>query len=382
MRFLHIADLHIGKSVLEMPMLEDQRYILKAVVAAAVENNVDAVLIAGDIYDRSVPPAEAVCVLDDFLSILSEKGITVIAVAGNHDSPERLEFGSRLLAGRGVHIAGIYNGNLRSVTLCDEHGPVHFYTLPFVKPAIIRAVLGEDVSNTAEAVRAALQGYPITSHADDRNVLVAHQFVCHGEHAPDTCDSEIHSVGGSDSVDVSCFDGFDYVALGHLHRAQHISLETIRYSGSPLKYSLSEVRHTKSLTLVTLGEKGQVEIDLIPVNPPHDLRRIKGRLEDLITAAKENPDGRHDYIHAVLTERDVLDPAARLRMVYPNLMHVEIELHQSEFEENIGFDPMEQKSELQLFEDFFRQVNGTELNSDQNRIIQTIMANVKGEDFE
>ena len=378
MRFLHISDLHLGKMVLEASMLEDQANVLKQVVSMCSEYKVDAVLIAGDIYDRSVPPAEAVSVLDDFLCELSGKGVKVIAVAGNHDSPERLQFGSRLMSGQGVYIAGVYEGYLQSVTLSDDYGPVHVYTLPFIKPAMVRAVLNQDVSTTHEAVKATLEGYPLPEHQSGRNVLVAHQFVCHGDQAPETCDSETLSVGGSDNVDSSCFDGFDYVALGHLHRAQMIARETVRYAGSPLKYSLSEATHNKSFTLVTLKEKGNTEIELIPVKAPHDLRRIKGRLDDLIAAGMENPEGRHDYIHAVLTEREVLDPAAQLRMVYPNLLHVEIEQPGREFGEDIIFDPKVEKSEIELFKDFYRQLHGTGLDEEQLRIIDEVISSVKG----
>lgn len=382
MRFLHIADLHLGKSVLEAPMLEDQRSILNAAVSAAEQHKADAVLIAGDIYDRSIPSAEAVGVFDDFLCALSERGITVLAVSGNHDSPERLEFGSRLFAGHGVHIAGFYNGTVRRVTMEDEYGRINIHLLPFIKPAMVRAMLGEEVSTTDEAVRAALRGFPDASCANDRNVIIAHQFVCYGNQTPEICDSETLSVGGSDNVDTSRFDGFDYAALGHLHRAQHMGRDTVRYAGSPLKYSLSEVRHTKSFTLVTLGEKGHIDIELLPIEPPHDLRRIKGRLDDLITAAKEESADCHDYIHAILTDENVLDPAARLRMVYPNLLHVEIEQRERELDDDTEFDPMLHKSEHELFEDFFRHVHGINLTDDQQSVLKQVIARVKGEDSE
>lgn len=381
MRFLHLSDLHLGKTVLEAPMIEDQRAALEAAVAAAVEHNAEAVVIAGDIYDRSVPPAEAVRLFDDFISELSVRGIAVLAVSGNHDSPERLEFGSRLFAGRGVHIAGYYDGTLRRVDLSDRYGSVHFYLLPFIKPAMVRAMSGEEVGNTDEAVRAALRDFR-ESDTSGRHVLIAHQFVCAGEQAPETCASETASVGGSDNVDVSCFDGFDYVALGHLHRSQRIGRDTVRYSGSPLKYSLSEVRHVKSFTLVTLGQKGEIEIEQLPVTPLRDLRRIRGRLEELIAAVGENPSDSDDYIHAVLTGPDVLDPAARLRMVYPNLLHVEIEQRGRELDERAEYDPMEHKTEDELFEDFFMHVHGRGLDDDQRAVIQDVISRVKGGDEE
>lgn len=377
MRLLHLADLHLGKCVLEAPMLENQRRFLGDAVRIAAENAVDAVMIAGDIYDRSVPPADAVEALDDFLSALNKAGIPVLAVSGNHDSPERLDFGSRLFADSGVHIAGRYDGHVRCVTLNDSFGPIRFYLLPFLKPVMVRAALGEEAATTDEAVRLALRGLP-----DDlgcRSVLIAHQFVCAGGEAPETCDSETISVGGSDSVDVSCFDGFDYVALGHLHRPQRMGRDTVRYAGSPLKYSLSEVRFPKSLPLVTLAEKGQVTVERIPINPLHDMRRIRGRLEDLLTAGREDPADAEDYIHAVLTEA-VLDPAERLRTVYPNLLHVEIESPEHQETEDAVSDPLAHKSEQELFEDFYRQVNGEPLSDEQRTVLDLVVAKVKGED--
>ncbi|MDD4413921.1 MAG: exonuclease SbcCD subunit D [Oscillospiraceae bacterium] len=378
MRLLHIGDLHLGKYLLETPLLDDQRYVLEAVIRAADENSVDAVLIAGDIYDRSVPPADAVGVLDDFICELSSRNIAVFAVAGNHDSPERLDFGSRLFSGRGVYITGYYNGQLRQAALNDEYGKVNFYLLPFLKPAMVRSFFDDDINTTQDAVYAALSGSPIDQN--ERNVLIAHQFVCAGEQSPETCESETISIGGSDSVDASCFDGFDYVALGHLHRSQYIGRESVRYAGSPLKYSLSEVRHIKSFTLVTLGEKGQVEAELIPISPPHDLRKITGKLDELISAARLSPSGSGDYIHAVLTDDKAIDPAARLRMVYPNLLHVEINREGRAVYNKIDSDTMEHKSESELFEDFYLHIHGIGLTDEQREIFNEVFANIKGDE--
>lgn len=378
MRMLHLADLHLGKCVLEAPMLEVQRHFLDDVLHTASENAVDAVLIAGDIYDRSVPPADAVEAFDDFLSALHRAGIPVLAVSGNHDSPERLEFGSRLFANDGIHIAGRYDGHVRRVTLTDAIGPVNFYLLPFLKPVMVRATLGEDVTSTDEAVRLALKGLP--EDPGSRSVLIAHQFVCASGLSPETCDSETLSVGGSDSVDISCFDGFDYVALGHLHRPQRIGRDTARYAGSPLKYSLSEIRYPKSLPLVTLGEKGQIDVELLPIRPLLDMRRIRGGLEELLAAGRENPADCEDYIHAVLTGGEVLDPAERLRTVYPHLLHVEIETAEHPEIEEAFTDPLAHKSERELFEDFYRQVNGKPLSEEQGAVLDSVIAKVKGED--
>ncbi len=378
MRLLHLADLHLGKYVLEVSMIEDQRAILRSVLQAAVDNKVDAVLIAGDIYDRSVPPAEAVNVLDEFLCELNRAGIAVLAVSGNHDSPERLDFASRLLAERGVHIAGRYDGQVPCVTLKDEFGPVHVYLLPFLKPVMVRTALEEEVSTTDEAVRAALRGLPLDSN--ERNILVAHQFVCAAGQAPETCDSEMVSVGGSDNVDVSCFDGFDYVALGHLHGAQRMGRETVRYAGSPLKYSLSEVRQHKSMPLVTMGPKGEIEYTLLPLVPLHDLRRLRGGLDELLTAGRAHPEDCEDYIYAVLTDETVLDPAGHLRMVYPNLMHVELEAAQRRLSEEAIVDPLTQKSEGELFQAFYEQVHGNPLSQEQCTLLDEVIAKVKREE--
>lgn len=371
MRFLHLGDLHLGKYVLETSMLEEQCHFLTQVIVCAKERRVDGVLLAGDLYDRSVPPAEAVEVLDDFLAGLNAAGIPVFAVAGNHDSPERLQFGSRILAGRGVHIAGVYDGTIPCVPLADEFGPLTVHLLPFVKPATVRARLDTDAATTDEAVRAALR--EVARNDGQRHVLVAHQFVCAGGEQPDTCDSETLSVGGSDAVDVSAFDGFDYVALGHLHRAQRMGRDTVRYAGSPLKYSLSEVNHAKSFALVTLAEPGNVQIELIPVMPRRDLRRIRGELDALLAAARECPDGQDDYIWAVLTGEPVLDPAERLRLVYPHLLHVEYaRAEQTETADTAAVQLEEQTAE-QLFAAFFEKMNGQPMTERESACLRAVL---------
>lgn len=375
MKFLHLADLHLGKCVLEASMLDDQQHFLEDILEIALQEQVNAIVAAGDLYDRSVPPAEAVEVLDAFLQKANQAGIPVLAVSGNHDSPERLQFLSGILAQQGVHIAGLYDGGLRRVTLEDEHGPVHFYLLPFVKPAFVRHALHQDIADTDAAVRAALEGYP--EQMKERNVLVAHQFVCAGGAQPATCESETLSVGGTDQVDVSAFDAFDYVALGHLHQAQAVGRETVRYAGSPLKYSLSETRHRKSVALVTMEAKGQVDIRLIPVLPRRDLRRICGELPDLLAAAREAQEGREDYIWAVLTGDPGLDPAQRLRLLYPNLLHVETVCQEAEMktEEEESLSP--QLSEDELFDTFFRTVNGRSMSPSQQRRVEASLSRLR-----
>lgn len=382
MKFIHLADLHLGKSVLEAPMLEDQRLFLDGVLETAVEEKADVILLAGDLYDRSVPPAEAVEALDAFLEGAHKAGVPVLAVSGNHDSPERLQFLSGVLARQNLHIAGLYDGAVRQVTLEDAVGPVHFYLLPFLKPAFVRRALGREIADTGEAVSAALEGLP--ERPEERNVLVAHQFVCAGGILPDTCESESLSVGGTDGVDASLFDGFDYVALGHLHKAQRIGRDTVRYAGSPLKYSLSETDHRKSYPLVTLGEKGKVDIRLIPVKPRRELRRIRGELSRLLEAGREDTAGREDYIWAVLTGEPGLDPAQRLRLLYPNLLHVEVAPPEEgggavtrDGSENALSSPL---SPEELFASFFQSVNGRAPSPSQRERVEKILAGLREDD--
>ena len=375
MKFIHMADLHLGKCLLETPLLEEQKAFLQELLALAVREAADALILAGDIYDRSVPPADAVEALNAFLESAHRAGLPILAVSGNHDSPERLNFLSGVLADQGVHIAGLYRGTVPRVTLRDQWGPVHVYLLPFLKPAFVRQALGGEIPDTDTAVRAALSGLP--ENPQERNVLVAHQFVCAAGAAPETCDSETLSVGGSDQVDVSAFDGFDYVALGHLHRAQRMGRDTVRYAGSPLKYSLSEAAHAKSVTLVTLSEKGQVDIRLLPVTPLRDLRRIRGELEELLTAGRGETAGRDDYIWAVLTGDPGLDPAERLRLVYPRLLHVELAPPEGESREESSLPDGPRKDESALFHEFFQSVCGRPLTPEQSALVEDVVARLR-----
>lgn len=358
-------------------MLAEQQHVLSSVGDYAEAHRIDAVLLAGDIYDRSVPPVEAVELLDQFLDGMNRREIPVLAISGNHDSPERLQFGSRIFSRRGIHIAGVYKGVVEQVTLTDAYGPVHIYLLPFLRPVMVRQRLDVPVSSTREAVAAALAlqgGCCLPEHPEDRNVLLAHQFVTAGGRMPECCDSETPSAGGSDQVDASLFQGFDYVALGHLHQAQKMGEERIRYAGSPLKYSLSEVHHRKSFTVVNLHEKGRMEIEQVPLAPLHDLRRIQGPLEELLRTGEGAPD-REDYIWAVLTGEPVLDPAARLRRVFPNLLHVEWENRPNGAGQPALLEKTPQKSEEELFADFFRTVYEKGMSDQQQMLVkQTLQA--------
>lgn len=321
MKLLHLADLHLGKRVNEFSMLKDQEYILEQVLSLADTQKVDGVLVAGDVFDKTVPSVEAVSLLDDFLTKLSGLHIPVYIISGNHDSPQRLSFGAHLMEGSGIYMAGEYLGEVKKVCTGDAYGPVDIYLLPFVKPAQVRAVWkeeGQEIETYQDAVSFVLQKVQVDK--ERRNVLVAHQFVAGAQ----VCDSEERSVGGIDQIDASCLAGFDYVALGHLHGPQQAGGETIRYAGTLLKYSFSEIHHHKGITLVELGEKGDVSIRMFPLKPLHEMRQIRGRYEEITKRANYENTDTADYMRIILTdEEDIFDAVGKLRAIYPNLMRLE-----------------------------------------------------------
>ena len=300
MKFIHLSDLHLGKRVNEYSMLEDQQYILKEIIRIVDDEQPQGVLIAGDVYDKSVPTAEAVALLDDFLVQLSQRGLQVYLISGNHDSPERMAFGGRLMEQSGIHIAPVYNGTAAVYTLADEYGPVHIHLLPFVKPAYVRRYFPEqEITSYTDAVTTAIQAMEVDR--EQRNILVTHQFVT----GATRCDSEEVSVGGTDQVDVSAFEPFDYVALGHLHGPQTVGRETVRYCGTPLKYSFSEAGHHKSVTVVELGEKGNVAVRTVPLTPLRDLVELRGSYEQLtLRDFYQGTSYPQDYVHITLTDEE------------------------------------------------------------------------------
>ena len=304
MKVLHVSDLHIGKRVNGMSMLDDQRYILRQILDIAEKRQVSVLLIAGDVYDKASPSAEAVTVFDAFLTDAVAAGLRVLAIPGNHDSAERIAYAQGLLEKQGVCLPPVYAGEVERVELEDEHGPVEFWLLPFLKPAHVRRWFPDaEIESYTDAVAAAIAHMDIDPAA--RNVLVTHQFVTGGARSG----SEELSVGGTDNVDSSVFAPFDYVALGHLHGAQQIDRPTIRYAGSPLKYSFSEASQHKSVTVVTLGEKGAVDVRTLPLTPLRDLREIRGSYDELTARSfYEHTTYRSDYLHLILTdEQDVYD---------------------------------------------------------------------------
>lgn len=375
MRLLHISDLHLGKRVNGFSMLEDQDHILKEILRIAGEQRPDAVLIAGDIYDKPVPPAEAVQELDGFLTALSQQGIPALLISGNHDSAERLSFGASLMQQSGIYVAGVYDGTAEPVCFHDSYGEVRIYLLPFLKPSTVRHALGrEEIGSTQEAVRAALERTPLDP--SKRNVLVAHQFVMGAER----CDSEELSVGGLDQVDVSLFDAFDYVALGHIHGAQKLGRETVRYCGTPLKYSFSEVGHRKSVTIAELQEKGKTAIQTIPLHPLRDMRKIRGSYLEVTARDFYQGTNTEDYLQITLTdEEDIPNGMERLRVIYPNLMRLEYDNRRTREHKQIENAPaVERKTELCLLEELYELQNNQGMEEIQRQFAGQLIRKKKG----
>jgi len=373
MKLIHLSDLHIGKRVNEVSMMEEQEYILLQILRILDEESADAVLIAGDIYDKSVPSAEAVTLFDDFLCRLAMRNVPVLIISGNHDSPERLAFGNRLLELGGIHISPVYNGAAQSVTLTDEHGEVVFHMLPFLKPSHVKRFFpDEGIESYTDAVRVAVEKLGIDPAK--RNVLLTHQFVTGSL----TCESEELSVGGSDNVDAAVFDAFDYVALGHIHGPQNIGSNRIRYCGTPLKYSFSEEHHHKSVTVVNLGRKGELELQLRPLAPRHDLRSIRGSFEELAgTAFRKKPED-DDYLHIILTdEEDVPEAIGKLRAIYPNLMKLSYDNTRTRINQVIdGAEDVQRKSPLELFDELYELQNNQPMSSEQRSFAQELIESI------
>ena len=374
MKFLHLADLHLGKRVNGFSMLEDQAHILRQIFAILDGEQPDGVLIAGDVYDKSVPSVEAVELLDGFLTELRTRGVPVLLISGNHDSPERLAFGGRVMDSCGIHISPVYDGALAPVTLHDEFGPVHVWLLPFVKPAHVRRWFPDaDIESYTDAVAEAVAHMDIDTAA--RNVLVTHQFVTGGARSG----SEELSVGGTDNVDSGVFAPFDYVALGHLHGAQHIGSETIRYAGSPLKYSFSEARQHKSVTVVTLGEKGDVQVRTVALTPLRELREIRGSYDELTARSfYEHTTYRSDYLHLILTdEQDVFDAMSRLRTIYPYLMTLDYDNARTRAAGGMSVPAeTERRTPLELFEALYQRQNHQPMSEVQREYIAQLMEQI------
>ena len=348
--------------------------MLQQIFRVAVEECVDALVIAGDIYDRSVPSTEAVSLLDEFLTDLSEKKIPVIMISGNHDSPERVGFADKILEKQGIYIAGAYDGSLRRVEFKDEYGKVVFVCLPFVKPAVAGG------TNCAEAVRNILKEEDIALGDNERYVLVTHYFVT-GESGeqPELSESETGiDVGGIDNVPADIFAGFDYVALGHLHGPQNIGGNRMRYCGTPLKYSFSETGHDKSVTVVSLGAKGDLLLNTLPLAPLRDMRKISGTFAQLTDKAFYSVQQTEDYLHVVLTdEEDVPEAMGRLRVIYPNIMKLSYDNTRTRENQTIdGAEDVQRRQPLELFEELFALQNNQEMSETQRCFVQELIEEI------
>ncbi len=373
MKLLHTADLHIGKIVSDFSMLEDQKFILSQIVEIARKNQADGIIIAGDIYDRAIPAGEAVTVFNDFLTTLSEEGIAVCMISGNHDSPERISYGEKLLARQKIGIGGIFRGELPVFDLADRYGTVEIVLFPFIRPS-----MAEERTSQA-AVEKLLKNYWEAERKKEtpgkRRILVTHFFVTDAGREPELSDSEttIH-VGGLDNVDASLFGGFDYVALGHIHKPQQIGNKPVYYAGSPLKYSFSEINQVKGVLLLTLDEKGLSGVEKIPLCPLHEMRRVEGTLKEIMERAGEEA-GREDYIQAVLTDKEeLIDPMGTLRSVYPSVM--QIVRKDKEREASLYVKSRitaEQKDPVSLFGEFYRVVRGEEITLKKQELIEEVI---------
>ena len=372
MKLIHLSDLHLGKRVNEFSMLEDQAYILEQILTLVREEAPQAVLIAGDVYDRPLPGADAVELCDDFLVRLAGLGPEIFLISGNHDSAERLAFGGRLMEKSGVHLAPVYTGRVEPYTLTDPYGPVDIYLLPFIKPAHVRHALGLEPESYTQALEMAISQMPLRPGV--RRVLAAHQFVTGAQRS----DSEEVSVGGLDNVDASVFAPFTYTALGHIHRPQNLAGGRVRYCGSPLKYSFSEEGHPKSLTVAELGEGDSLTIRTLPLTPRRDMVELRGRYQELMRRDfYQNTTWREDYLHITLTdEEDVPGALTGLRTVYRNLMRLDYDNARTRARAEITAPGPDTRSPLQLLEDFYRLQNNTPLSEEQRAYAQALIESV------
>lgn len=370
MKFIHLSDLHLGKRVNEYSMLEDQKYILKEITNIIDSEKPDGVIIAGDVYDKSVPSAEAVQLFDDFLVQLAKRELQVFVISGNHDSPERIAFGSRIMDVSGIHMSPVYDGEIRPISLEDAYGTVDIYMLPFIKPAHVRRFCEEEIASYTEAIGFAIS--KLNVDPSRRNILITHQFVTGARRS----ESEDISVGGSDNVDTNVFLPFDYTALGHIHSPQNCGSDRIRYSGTPLKYSFSEASDRKSVTVVELHEKGEVLYKTVELIPQHDLVELKGTYEELtLRSFYENTSWQEDYTHITLTdEEDIPDAVGKLRAVYHRLMKLDYDNKRTRSNTEInGADDVEVKTPIELFSDFYELQNNQPMSPEQLAFMNDII---------
>lgn len=374
---MHLADLHLGKRVNGFSMMEDQEYILNRILEIMEEEQPDGLLIAGDVYDKTIPPAEAVRLMDDFLTAVAAKHVPVFLISGNHDSAERVAFGHQLMQGSGIWISPVYDGTIRHHTLEDRWGEVNIYLIPFLRPSVVRSFFPDvEIEDYTDALRTIIEDLQVDTSR--RNVVLAHQFVTAAGALPETCDSEQLSVGGLDRVDGSVFSPFDYTALGHLHGPQRVGSETIRYAGSPLKYSFSELHQKKSVTVVELRAKGETEIRQIPLQPRREMIELRGTFEEILAEARKKGEPQTDYYHMILTdETDVVDALSRLREYYPNIMLLDYDNRRTRSQKEVEqLDRVEERTPGELFAALYEQQNGQEMDSDRKEYLDGLIREI------
>lgn len=377
MKLMHLADLHLGKRVNGFSMMEDQEYILNRILEIMEEEQPDGLLIAGDVYDKTIPPAEAVRRMDDFLTAVAAKHVPVFLISGNHDSAERVAFGHQLMQGSGIWISPVYDGTIRHHTLEDRWGEVNIYLIPFLRPSVVRSFFPDvEIEDYTDALRTIIEDLQVDTSR--RNVVLAHQFVTAAGALPETCDSEQLSVGGLDRVDGSVFSPFDYTALGHLHGPQRVGSETIRYAGSPLKYSFSELHQKKSVTVAELRAKGETEIRQIPLQPRREMIELRGTFEEILEEARKKGEPQTDYYHMILTdETDVVDALSRLREYYPNIMLLDYDNRRTRSQKEVEqLDRVEERPPGELFAALYEQQNGQEMDSDRKEYLDGLIREI------
>ena len=376
MKFLHMSDLHIGKTVNGFSMIEEQKNAFKQVMGYIKAESPSAVIISGDIYDRAIPGVESVSVFDDFLTDLAHEDVALLLISGNHDSPERLSYASRLLSEKRLFFYGAFDGTAHKVVLTDEYGEVNFWLLPFIKPSSLYGMFGEkEIETYDDSVAAVLENENIDYSG--RNVLVSHQFYTKAGVVPVRSESELNPVGGLDAVNADLIEKFDYAALGHLHGKQGVGSDHIRYSGSPIKYSFSEWRQEKSVSIVEIGKKGDLKIKNLPLVPLHDMREIKGKLNDLLKDGPSSPANNEDYLRVILTdEEEIIYPRDKLRSVYPNIMSLGFENSRTDINiEKIETDieSIKNLSPYKLFGQFFLEIRGSVMSAEQAAIVRDLL---------
>lgn len=376
MLLAHISDLHLGKTLYNYSLIEDQDYILDKIYNILVEKHVDVLMIAGDVYDKNVAPEAGLKVLRKFLNNLVDSKIKVLIISGNHDSAERLTFGGEFMTEKGIFFSKVYDGNIEPITFTDEYGPVNFYLLPFIKPSIVQHYFeNEEIKNYEDAVLCTIKHMKINT--SERNVILAHQNILSAKR----CESEENIIGGLDAVSDAVFKDFDYTALGHIHSQQKIGKNNVIFCGTPLKYSISEFDQDKKMPLITLGEKGKCDIEMIPLVPKRDLRKISGTLDEILTNSNKDPNNHEDFIDITLTNEDeVMDAMASLRTVYPNVLKISYDNKASRAAENIEkFSGVNEKKPLEIFETFYQSRRGAEMSDEQKTYIQALIEKIWGE---